>query len=117
VKWDGRSESGLFLFEDALKFKCAVYLVCLLLFVAAVDTIPDPPVINPLGSHSSGISGIHLRGPATLLEKEWFVTSTSPRYVQVNWFSFRLAFEYKSVGVCPAPLVHHAADLSPPAVS
>jgi len=117
VKWGGRSESSLFLFEDALKFKGAVYLVCLLLFVAAVDTIPDPPAINPPGTHNSGISGIHLRGPATLLEKEWFVISTSPRCAPANWFSFRLAFENKSAGVCPTPLVHHAADPSPPAVS
>jgi hypothetical protein len=114
VGWDGRSESGLFLFEGALKFKCAVYLICLLLFVAAVDTIPDPPAINPPSSHSSGISGIHFRGPTTLLEKEWFVSSSSPRCLEVSWFSFRVAFENKTFGVCPAPLVHHAADPSPP---
>jgi hypothetical protein len=104
------------LVEVALKFKCVVYLICLLLFVAAVDTIPDPPAINPPISHCSTISGIHFRGPITLLEKEWFVTSISPRCLEVSWFSFRLAFENKTFGVCPAPLVHHAADPSPPSI-
>lgn len=116
-QWDGRSESGRFLFEGALKLKWAVYMICLLLFIAAVDTIPDPPAINPPSSHSSAISGIHFRNPTTLLEKEWFVTASSPRCFQVSWFSSRLAFENTTLGVCPTPLIQHAADPSPPAIS
>jgi|ERR1700674_3487630 len=104
--------------EDALKLKFAVSLICLLLLlVAAIDTIPDPPAINPPSSHSRGISALHVRGPFTLLEREWFVPSGSTRRIQIHLFSFRLAFEDEPLGVSLLPLVHHAADTSPPVVS
>ena len=100
-----------------MRLKFAVSLICLLLFVAAVDTIPDPPAINPPSSHSTGISALHVRGPFTLLEKEWIVASFSPRRDQINWFSFRLALEDRPAGFRLPPLIHHAADSSPPALS
>jgi hypothetical protein len=53
----------------------------------------------------------------TLLENKWFAASSSSRRVQINWPSFRLAFDNKPAGVCPLPLVHHAADPSPPIFS
>jgi len=110
----GRWDHGLFLFEGELKYKYAVLLLCLLLFVAAVDTIPDPPAINPPGSHSFGISALHFCGAVTLLEKEWFAASSSSRRVQMSWYWFGLGFDTETVGVCPLPLVHQAADPSPP---
>jgi hypothetical protein len=97
-----------------LKSKSVVWLICLLLFVAAIDTIPDPPAISPPSSHSCGISALHVSGVFTLLEKEWFAASGSPRRVQINWVSFRLAFDNKPAGVCPLPLIQRAADPSPP---
>jgi hypothetical protein len=100
-----------------LKHKHVVLLLCLLLFVAAVDTIPDPPAINPPGSHNFGISALHFRGALTLLEKEWFGTSGSARNDCRNWISERLAFDTKPAAVVPPPLVRHAADVSPPAFS
>jgi hypothetical protein len=87
------------------------------LFVAAVDTIPDPPAINPPSSHNYRISALHVRGSITLLEKEWFIAASSPRGEHNNWFSVRLAFDTKPAAVCPLPLVHHAADTSPPTFS
>jgi hypothetical protein len=100
-----------------LKRKYAIWLICLLLFVAAVDTIPDPPAISPPTSHSCGISALHFRGTTTLLEKEWLLASSSLGGDRLNWFSFRLALDNGSVGVCNLPLVHHAADTSPPSFS
>jgi hypothetical protein len=100
-----------------LKLKYAIWLICLLLFVAAVDTIPDPPAINPPTSHSCGISGLHLRGATTLLEKEWLIVSSSLGGDRLNWFSFWLALDNRPVGVCNLPQVHQAADTSPPAFS
>jgi hypothetical protein len=108
---------GRFRFGDALKLKYAIWLICLLLFVAAVDTIPDPPAINPPTSHSCRISARHGRGPFTLLEKEWLVASGSIRRDPLNWLSIRFALENGPVGVCTLPLFHHAADSSPPAIS
>ncbi len=100
-----------------MKHKYAVWLICLLLFVAAVDTIPDPPAINPPNSHSCGISALHVRGSFTPLEKEWVVASTSLRRDNLNWLSFRLALDQRRVGVCTLPLVRLAADTSPPVFS
>jgi len=100
-----------------LKRKYAVWLLCLLLFVAAVDTIPDPPAINPPNSHSYGISALHVCGSFTLLEKEWVVASTSLQRDNLNSLSFRLALDHRPVGVSTLPLVHLAADTSPPVCS
>jgi len=113
----GRRDHGHIQFEGALRYKYAVLLLCLLLFVAAVDTIPDPPAINPPGSHSCGISALHFSGALTLLEKEWFAASSSSRRVQMVWFRFGFGFDTETVGVCPRPLVHQAADPSPPIFS
>ena len=100
-----------------MRFKYAVGLICLVLFVAAVDTIPDPPAINPPISHSCGISALHVPGSITLLEKEWFIAASSSRRAQIHWLSFRLAFDNKPAALCFLPLVHHAADTSPPTLS
>ena len=103
--------------EDALTRKYAVYLICLLVIVAAVDTIPDPPAINPPNNHSIGISALHVRGPLTLLEKEWFVASSSLQGDHLNWFAFKLGLDDRPVGVCTLPLVRLASDTSPPVFS
>jgi hypothetical protein len=92
-------------------------LICLLLFVAAVDTIPDPPAISPLSSHGCEVSALHVPGAFTVLENEWFAAAISPRGERNNWFSFKLAFDTKPAAVFPPLLVHHAADTSPPASS
>jgi hypothetical protein len=66
-------EGGLTPVEDTLKLRYAAFLICLFLFIAAVDSIPDPPAINPPKSHSCSMSALSLRGHATLLETEWFL--------------------------------------------
>jgi hypothetical protein len=100
-----------------LKRKIVVSLICLLLFVAAVDSIPDPFAINPPAGHSSGISALHIRGSVTLLEKEWFVAFHLIRQPQANWFSLRVAFDIKPLCISSLPLIHQAADPSPPDIS
>jgi hypothetical protein len=108
---------GLFRFEDALKRKLVALLICSLLLVAAVDSIPDPLAINPPTGHSAGISALHIRGSVTLLEKEWFVALHLSRQVQANWSSLRLAFDIKPLSISSLPLIHQAADSSPPCIS
>jgi hypothetical protein len=105
------------LFEDALKFKFVVLFICLFLFVAAVDTIPDPPAVNPPSGHTSVISVHFVRGCTTMLEKEWFIPASSRRSENNNWFSLRLVFDTKPAAVFPQPLVHRAANSSPPIFS
>jgi len=100
--------------RTALNRKYATALLCLFLFIAAVDTIPDPPAINPPKGHSSGITALHVRGPLTILENEWFVASGSMQGDRPVWFSVQLTVDPRPAGISTLPLVHHAADSSPP---
>jgi hypothetical protein len=100
-----------------LKLKYFVWLICLLLFVAAVDTIPDPPAINPPGGHSSIITAAHDGGPLTLFDKEWRIVSNSSRGFALNWFTERFALVEEPVSASLRPLVEQASDPSPPAWS
>jgi len=61
-----------------LKLRTAIWLICLLLLVAAIDTIPDPSCNQPPTSHSCGVSAAHIRAASTLLEKEWFAAASPP---------------------------------------
>jgi hypothetical protein len=86
----------------------------LLLFVAAIDSVPDPPAIYQRNSSSCALSALRIHGPSTLPGKERFIASWPPRHIQINWFSFRLGFDNKSLGFCFLALIRHAADPSPP---
>lgn len=105
------------MFEGVLKLKYVIWVLCLLLFVAAVDTIPDPPAINPPGSHSATISASHDSGPLTLFEKEWLIASSSQRLTQMNWVAVRFRVEHQPPAAFSLPLVRHATDSSPPDLS
>jgi hypothetical protein len=115
--WEVRRGDDPFRFEDDLKLKYAVWLICLLLFVAAVDNIPDPLAINPPGSHRSGISVLHVRGLSSSLEKDWTAGPNPSRLVQIFWLSLRVGFDDRPAGFSPLPLIHYATDTSPPSVS
>lgn len=100
-----------------MKLRYVVWLTCLLLFVAAIDTVPDPPAIYPHNRVHSSISAPKVSGPSKLLEKERPLASGVSQHDQFRWFSLNLASDKKLVGVCPLQLVRHAADASPPAMS
>ena len=100
-----------------MKLKWFACLICLLLFVAAIDNVPDPPAIRPRGSDSSGIFPLHVRGASVLPQKERIIRSASVQTSQVGWFAFRLGFISELVDVRPVASVRHAADPSPPLFS
>lgn len=97
-----------------MKRKYLVYLICLLLLVAAVDTIPDPPAFNPPRSHSNIILSLRTHSSSAAPEEGRFVTRGSPRSIPLLWYSLRVDSEDGVVGIFPAALVRHAADPSPP---
>lgn len=99
-----------------MKLKYVIWLICLLLFVAAVDNIPDPPAINPPG-HSSGISAPHVRVPGSQLEKEWSLGIHPLRTAPTHPFSVSFRLEDETIGIRRIPLVFHATDASPPVLS
>lgn len=100
--------------RTALKRNYVTILLCLFLFIAAVDTIPDPPAINPPKGHSCAITALHVRGPLTILENEWLGSSSLPQGHRPVWSSFQLTLDPRPTGISTLPLVHHAADSSPP---
>ena len=117
LRYGVRYAKSLFLDEGALKRKYGVWLVCLFLFIAAVDTIPDPPAINSHASRNCGMYSPHVRGSFTPLEKEWYLTTNSVRPGPIHWFSLRLVLNNEPLAECPLSLVHHGTDTSPPAYS
>lgn len=100
-----------------MKLKWFVYLICFLLFVAAVDTIPDPPAVSPRNGDGSRISCLHVRGSFTLPEKEQIIACASIGSSEVAWFAYRLSFISELVEICPMDFVYHVADPSPPVFS
>ena len=97
-----------------MKLKLLACLTCLLLSVAAIDNVPDPPAIRQRTRDGAGISTLHGPGPSTPSREEKIVAFGSTLHVQISWFSFRFASDSESIGVCPLLLVRHAADSSPP---
>jgi hypothetical protein len=105
------------LVEDNLKLKSAVGLLYLFLFVSAVDTIPDPPAIQPSGRRGYQICSFHVRGPISSLEKAWVVACNWPGRALASSLSFRPAFLDKAIAVLLLPRIHHVTDSSPPVFS
>lgn len=102
------------MFKGNAKGKYLVLLMCALLFIAAVDTIPDPPAINPPGSPVHRISALYLRGAATSPERVHPVLLLVPGAAQTDRSPFALALGNEVVDVFPMGLVRRAADSSPP---
>jgi hypothetical protein len=106
----------------ALSLRCyslisrfASILVCLLLLVAAVDTIPDPEAITSLSSHGSDICACHLHVSSARQLKEQTLLASLPN--RLNWFFWMSAFDAQPQGRLNLPRVQHAADSSPPVLS
>jgi hypothetical protein len=91
-------------------------LLCLLLFVAAVDTVPDPPAVNPHNREANLVSPLHVRSFSGL-QQEIVVSSSPLPYARTSSSPYGLTIETKLLGPCQLPLVRHAADTSPPIFS
>ena len=112
--WRGSVGDNLRRMKVNLKYKWAMGLLCLLLFIAAVDTIPDPPAINPPGGHGVNIFGLHLHSSFTLLELKWSRGASSPQRLQSDRFWYRLALDSRPASISPLLRVYDATDTSPP---
>jgi hypothetical protein len=92
-------------------------LVCLLLLVAAVDTIPDPYAITSLSGHGSDICATQMRATFARPVKEQTIQASLPQSDRLNWFYWMSAVEAQPQGRLNLPRVQHAADSSPPILS
>jgi len=91
-------------------------LLCLLLFVAAIDQVSDSPAFNPHNRETVRVSVLHVR-VSSAVQHEILVSSDSRHYVRTSSSPSRLTFENKLSGLCQLLLVRHAADPSPPFLS
>jgi hypothetical protein len=90
---------------------CITWVLSLLLAIASVDTVPDPPAVNPrtvvVASLCDGRGDVCERR----LNFDWSISSL----VQVRWIAFTSVYEPKLVTDWIA-LTGLAADPSPPAL-
>jgi hypothetical protein len=85
----------------------------LLLFVAAIDQVPDPPAVNPHNLEIVRVSALHVRG-SSARQQEILISSDSSHYFRTSASSSSLTFENKLLDLYQLILVRHAADPSPP---
>jgi hypothetical protein len=89
---------------------CIIWALGLLLAIASVDTIPDPPAVNPRSVSAAFL--FEARGEVCeRLNSGWFISSL----VQVRWIAFTSVYEPKLPTDWIA-LTGLATDPSPPAL-
>jgi len=90
---------------------CIIWVLGLLLAIASVDTVPDPPAVNPGSVSVASLCEAHSDVCERRLNSGWFISSL----VQVRWIAFTLAYEPK-LPTDSIALTGLATDPSPPAV-
>ena len=99
--------------------KLRYVITCMLffmLFVAAIDNIPDPPAVIRHNSVSISASILHVRATSSLQEESPLVF-ISTRYVRTPTRASGLTVENRHFGFCHVLLVRNSADPSPPVLS
>jgi hypothetical protein len=98
-----------------LRYAIACALV-FFLFVAAVDTIPDPPAVFRHSAANGNVTIVHVRGSST--HQQTILTPfDSSRFIRTAASASRLTIENRVLGSYHVLLVRHSADTSPPALS
>jgi hypothetical protein len=87
-----------------------------MLFVAAIDNIPDPPAVIRHNSVSVSPSGQHARAPSAL-QQEILAAFVSSSCVRTSSRASGLTVENRLFGLCHVLLVRHSADPSPPVLA
>ena len=91
---------------------CVIWFLGLLIGIASVDTLPDPPAVNP---HTVSVA-FRLREARggvceRRLNSDWSCTS----HLQVRWIAFTLVYE-PNLPIDWIAITGFAADPSPPAL-
>lgn len=88
--------------------------LCPIIFVVALDTLPDPPAVKPQGGQNNSVSQ-PVYNPAVAKENRALDCLPSGARLQANFISNGQGFEMGR----PAsePLVRQATDTSPPRLS
>jgi hypothetical protein len=91
---------------------CIIWVFGLLLTIASVDTLPDPPAVSPRTVSGPSL----LREVGGDVHERWLNPDLLiPSLLQVRWVAFMSAYE-PSLSKDRVVLIGFAADPSPPAV-
>jgi hypothetical protein len=91
---------------------CTVWVLGALMVLASLDTVPDPPAVNPQAVNVIS----HLRTcPNRFCERLTCDSSCTSSHLQLRWIAFTSAYEPNRPSDRIA-LTGHAADPSPPAL-
>jgi hypothetical protein len=91
---------------------CVVWLLGLLLAIASVDTLPDPPAVNP---RTGTIASFICEARGEVYERRLRSDSSLSSLLQVRWIVFTSAYE-PNLPSDRIVLAGFATDPSPPAV-
>ena len=96
----------------ALILSITAIMLCLLLFIATIDTIPDPPALGPQGGQQSLISHLSHHAPTPPLRTPVGLSSGADRFLATRfWSGPPLENQRRPVS---SSFVRHASDPSPP---
>lgn len=98
-----------------MRVQIAACLLCLMIVVAAVDSLPDPPAVQPQRSQNNLVSqrDYHV---AVAAENHASDCLTCAPLFQASLFSFLQIFEGRGSSYDPT-FVRQATDTSPPCFS
>jgi hypothetical protein len=91
---------------------CIIWLLCLLLAVTSVDTVPDPPAVNP---RTGSIAHLLWEARGDVHERRLKPDSFLSSLLQIRWIAFMSSYE-PNLPNDPIVLAGFATDPSPPAI-
>jgi hypothetical protein len=95
-----------------MKFvSCTVWVLAALLVVTSLDSIPDPPAVNPCNVSVTSLIRLNHRGSSGQRLDCDLPCTSSP--LRVTWRAYSHYYEPNSLSDSIA-ISEHAADLSPP---
>ena len=89
---------------------CIIWLLGLLLAIAAVDTVPDPPAVNP---HTVGVASLLREARGGVHARRLNSDSSISSLLQVRWIAFTSAYQ-PNLPTDRIVLTGVATDPSPP---
>jgi len=95
-----------------VRAQMAACVLCLLIVVASLDGLPDPPAVKPQGNLNNLVSQLHSHVPFAANNHASDGPASAPHF-QASLFSFRQIFEGRGPLYDPT-FVHQATDTSPP---
>ncbi len=99
-------------FKAIVKWRLLATVLCVAVLAASVDTLPDPPALNPSRSEAKASGPAPRFDGSCRLNGNFASVALTAMYV-VRWLDFGYVLE-TAQPIHRASLVRHASDSSPP---